>query len=132
MNAANLEEYARYAKPVDEPARERWRHPMWEEWTDEQKVEYLTANGFSNLRKMSDGEWVGTIELLFTRAICTGMDYIQQYEYRWCFEDREACMRELARFDNLTHIPTRGSYVAHRYTAAPLVIEYDEFGHRRW
>lgn len=105
---------------------------QWDMWSDDQKVKFLESQMFENIRKMSDGYFVATMRLAFTTAICVGPDHMCCYEYRWCFKDKEVALRELAKFDSLTHVPERHSYVAHRYLGVPLAMEYDEYGLRRW
>lgn len=54
---------------------------------------------------------VGTIELMFTRAICTGLNHVG-YAYRWCFEDKERALVELAKLQDMDDEPT--GWVARR------------------
>ena len=60
--------------------------------------------GYRNVRQLPDGTWAGTIELIFTRAICTGIDWIS-YAHRWCFEDRELAVSELNKLENMDDWP---------------------------
>jgi hypothetical protein len=48
---------------------------------------------------------------MFTRAICTGLSHIG-WAYRWCFEDRERALVELAKLQDMDDEPT--GWVARR------------------
>lgn len=54
----------------------------------------VEAMGYRNVRQLPDGTWAGTIELLYTRAVCTGITELS-YAYRWCFEDKQRAIDEL-------------------------------------
>lgn len=68
---------------------------------------------YRNVRQLSDGTWAGTTDLIFTRAICTGIDpHFGTWAYRWCFEDRERALLELEKLEQMDDTPT--GWVARR------------------
>ncbi len=99
---------------------------------DEGFADWLVTQHFTHIRRMSDGHWIGMQKLMFTMSICVGITRMEAYRYRWCFPDPAVAEKELEAFDHLKHIPTQGTYVAHRYIGLPLVVEYDELGFRKW
>lgn len=66
--------------------------------------EFFEEQGYQNVRQLPDGSWAGTIELMFTRAICTGLDY-HGWAYRWCFENRDLANVELAKLESFDDEP---------------------------
>ena len=48
---------------------------------------FLDDNGYQDLRVLADGSIVGTVDLLFTRAVCMDLDWWGVGQ-RWCYEDR--------------------------------------------
>ena len=66
---------------------------------------------YQNLRKLEDGTVVGTIELMFTRAICIGLNPIG-WEKRFCFENRSLALSELAKLTTSEDEPD--GYIARR------------------
>lgn len=60
--------------------------------------------GYRHVRQLQDGTWAGTVELLFTRAICTGITPLS-YAYRWCFDDRERAVTELNKLEAMDDQP---------------------------
>lgn len=73
--------------------------------------EELEAQGYQHVRMLPDGTYAATLELLFTRAICTGLTW-QGWAYRWCFADRELAVRELEKLQAMDDAPT--GWVARR------------------
>jgi len=73
--------------------------------------EEVEALGYKHVRQLPDGTWAGTIELLFTRAICTGIAPLT-YAYRWCFEDKQRAVDELNKLTAMDDEPT--GWVARR------------------
>lgn len=61
--------------------------------------------GYRNARLLPDGTWAATIELMFTRAICTNITALS-YSYRWCFEDRDRAIEELNKLEAMDDHPT--------------------------
>ncbi len=73
--------------------------------------EEVEACGYQNVRQLEDGTWAGTVELIFTRAICTGISPLS-WAYRWCFEDKNRALIELAKLTSMDDTPT--GWVARR------------------
>ena len=67
-----------------------------------EEIEHM---GYQNVRQLPDGTWAGTIELLYTRAICTNITPLS-YSYRWCFEDRQRAVDELNKLESMDDTPT--------------------------
>lgn len=55
--------------------------------TDSDLIPWLAEQGYTNLRTLDDGTVVGTIELMFTRALCIGLNR-WSWERRYCYESR--------------------------------------------
>lgn len=81
------------------------------EWDKATCIEYLQKAGFDNVRRLEDGTWAGTTELMFTRAICLGLNY-HGYAYRFCFSDRELATSELQKLTSIDDVPT--GFIARR------------------
>lgn len=50
-------------------------------------LEQLQQSGYQNIRVLDDGCVVGTTDLLYTRAVCIGLNE-HSWECRYCYEDR--------------------------------------------
>ena len=74
-------------------------------------IEYLKEQGYENLKALDDGTIVGTLELMFTRAICIGLNE-WSWEKRFCFQDREMAVTELNKLVEGDDEPT--GYIARR------------------
>lgn len=72
---------------------------------------YLKTEGYNNLRVLDDDCIVGTLELAFTRAIFIGLNRYG-WERRFCFEDKELALVELAKLKTENDEPV--GYVARR------------------
>lgn len=72
---------------------------------------FLTANNCTHVRELPDGTFAGLHKLMFTTAICTGLDSFG-WAYRWCFEDPALAASELAQLEAMDDEPT--GYIARR------------------
>jgi hypothetical protein len=63
----------------------------------------LILMGYSNVRSV-DGEWIGTLDYLTTRAILFGLGEIGP-RLRYCYQDREEADREISKVTNLDQHP---------------------------
>jgi hypothetical protein len=54
---------------------------------EEELLFYLSDQGYDNLRMLDDGTVVGTLDLLYTRALYIGLNR-HGFEKRFCFQDR--------------------------------------------
>lgn len=77
----------------------------------EMTKEQVEAEGYENVRQLPDGTWAGTVKLIFTRAICTGITH-NSYAYRWCFEDPQRAISELEKLQSMDDVPA--GWVARR------------------
>ncbi len=71
----------------------------------------LLKNDYQNLRILEDGTVVGTVELMFTRAIMIGLNRFS-FDKRFCFESRSLALVELAKLKNRDDEPD--GYIARR------------------
>lgn len=74
-------------------------------------IQFLEKEGYENLRVLEDGTVCATLELIFTRSICIGLNY-QSWEKRFCFSDRELAVTELNKLKTGDDEPV--GYVARR------------------
>lgn len=72
---------------------------MIEDLVERLKTEY------QNVRVLDDGTIVGTIELIYTRAIVIDLNEYG-YEKRFCFEDRERAVEEINKLTTGEDEPT--------------------------
>lgn len=79
--------------------------------TNAELIAWLEPQGYQNLRELPDGYVVGTMELIFTRAIFIGLNE-WSFEKRFCFSDRELALTELAKIQSVDDEPT--GWVARR------------------
>lgn len=77
---------------------------------------FCLENGFSEVRKLESGEWVGLMRLMFTLSVCTGIEEITPFKYRWCFADPSEAKEFYNAIIEYDEIPTkRISLKGHRY-----------------
>lgn len=83
---------------------------------------YCLENGFLSVRKLADGEWVGLFPLLFTLSVCTGIEEITPFKYRWCFSDSNEAKLFYNSITEYDEIPLeRQSLKGHRFQSTPLL-----------
>ena len=75
-------------------------------------LKMLEANGYKNIRQLPDGTHAGLCRLLFTTAICTGLDY-HGWAYRYCFDDAALALSELQKLENMDDEPS--GFIARRW-----------------
>lgn len=78
----------------------------------ERLLAYLKANEYQDLRVLEDGTIIGTIELMFTRALCVDLDG-DGWGQRYCYEDRELAVTACYLMESGDDQPLTG-YVANR------------------
>lgn len=71
----------------------------------------LLKNDYQNIRILDDGTVVGTVELMFTRAIVIGLNRFS-FDKRFCFESRSLALVELAKLKTGEDEPD--GYIARR------------------
>ena len=76
-------------------------------------IEFLLEQGYENVCALEDGTVVGTLELMFTTAICIDLNW-QSWDKRFCFKDREMAITELSKLKTGDDEPT--GYVARRHS----------------
>lgn len=70
----------------------------------EDLLEFLTSEGYKHARVLEDGTVVACSELLYTRALYVGLTYTG-WDKRYCFEDRERAVVELAKLKDQDSVP---------------------------
>ncbi len=101
--------------------------------TDEQIEAFLKEQGFIEVRKLDDGEWVGLLKLAFTMSVCCGVEEISPFKYRWCFADPTEALLFYATVKEYDEVPEhKESLRGHRYVDAPRYVEYDVVGRPKW
>lgn len=75
-------------------------------------LKYLRDNGYKDLKVLENGTVVGTCDLMFTRGLCVGLDWLS-WESRYCYEDRELASRAAAAYVDDDELPLPG-YIATR------------------
>lgn len=80
-----------------------------------QFLQFLADNGYFNVRELSDGTFAALYRLMFTTAICTGLDEMG-WAYRWCFDDPVLAATELSRIEAMDDEPV--GYIARRWGRA--------------
>lgn len=74
-------------------------------------IKTLESDGYANVRALEDGTVVGTIDLMFTRAIFIDLDY-QGWGKRFCFKDRDLADSEVQKLKTGDDEPV--GYIARR------------------
>ncbi|WP_019025287.1 MULTISPECIES: hypothetical protein [unclassified Thioalkalivibrio] len=62
--------------------------------------------GYKMARKMDDGNYIGAMDLLFTRAICVIEPGVAVYRQRYCFEDIDAFQRAYEGMKAADEVPS--------------------------
>lgn len=74
-------------------------------------IDEMKEQGYSNLRVLPDGTIIGTLELMFTRAIFIGLNR-SGWDKRFCYKDKMLAISELAKLVDQDSEPT--GWVARR------------------
>lgn len=74
-------------------------------------VAMLLRNNYQHIRRLPDGTYAALYKLMFTMAICTGLNGTG-YAYRWCFDDEARAFSELQKLENMDDEPT--GFIARR------------------
>lgn len=86
----------------------------------------LDIGGYTEVRQLEEGDWVGILPLIFTTSVCCGIDLYSPFKYRWCFEDKKEAMLFYNSMVEFDEIPVhRTSLKGHRFTTKPL-LELDD------
>lgn len=80
-------------------------------------LEFLRENNYENLRVLDDGVIVGTINLMFTRALCVDLNW-DGWQDRYCYEDRGLATLSCLSMQSGDDKPMSG-YVAERHVRRP-------------
>lgn len=101
--------------------------------TPEQVAAFLKEQHFTHHRQLEDGSWIGVHRLITTWAVFMDIDLVTTFRYRWCFRDPAEALYFFETAKDFDEIPeVRNSLVGHRYVTAPLLVEYDELGYKKW
>lgn len=107
----------------------------FENKTDEEVEKFLLEQGFMQVRKLEDGEWIGLLPLAFSLSVCMGIEEITPFKYRWCFGNPIHAFKFFNLAEDYDEIPCteyQESLVGHRHQSEPLIVLYDEHGFPRW
>lgn len=75
--------------------------------------QWLSDQGYKNLRQLGDGTIVGTLDLLFTRGLCVDLDR-WGYGSRYCYEQRDMAVRACEALKSGDDTPMAG-FIAERH-----------------
>lgn len=89
----------------------------WDAWRDAEMtlaadIEQIKQEGYQHVRILPDGSMAGLCRLIFTTALCSGITP-QGWAYRYCFENPERALDELAKLEEEDQEPT--GFIARRY-----------------
>jgi len=110
----------------------------FDDWPDDKVKEYLMdLNNMLAFRRLKDNSVVGVALLTTTISVCTGVEPINPFQYRWCFRDPSEAKYFYQNIQELDEIPSlehRKSLVGHRYNqnTGPLLVEFDKLGIPKW
>lgn len=114
----------------------KFRHRLeksFDHYSKEELEQFKKDNGILALKRLPDGFWVGVKPLMYTVAICAGIEPFLTYRYRWCFEDPQEAVKfwkEIKCYDDL---PTsKESLKGHRYHNTPKYLAFDRLNLPRW
>ena len=108
-------------------------YDTFEGWTDEEIQTFMDEQRLQHWRKLPDGEVVCLQPLMFTLSVCCGVTPHTMYKYRWCFEDPKEAVHFFKTIQEYDEVPERKtSLKGHRYLTAPLYMEIDQHGFRKW
>lgn len=82
-------------------------------------IAFLLKNGYSDVRVLEDGTVIGTVDLMFTRGLCVGLNW-DSWEARYCYEDRELAARAALAMTTDDEPPMSG-YIATRGNAKAIL-----------
>lgn len=66
---------------------------------------FFKKMGYTTSRQLEDGTWVALVPLMFTTGICINLDRTG-YERRYCFEDKDLCIREYEKLKTVNDVPS--------------------------
>jgi hypothetical protein len=58
----------------------------------------LELAGYSRVRKLDDGKWIGVMRMLYTTGLCYGLAP-EGYEWRYCYEHAADALLALEEWD---------------------------------
>jgi len=71
---------------------------------DEQFRAFLIKDGYTHIRRLDDGTWVGLVSLLFTTGLCIGLDRFG-WERRYDYEHPVHAITELLKLERGDQVP---------------------------
>lgn len=100
---------------------------------DEAFREFLASQGFTHVKQLEGGEYVGLLKLVTTMSVCCDITWDRTFSYRWCFKDPAEASFFLLNITEYDEVPSlRNSLVGHRYIDKPRLMLHDERGFPRW
>lgn len=64
----------------------------------------MLERDYMYVRLLPDGVWIGLIDLLYTTALCVGLDQYG-YERRYCYEEGRLALAELEKMQSGGDVP---------------------------
>jgi hypothetical protein len=78
----------------------------------EEFTAFLVENGYKDIKVLENGTFIATIDLMFTRGLCVGLNW-DNWESRYCYPDRELASRAAREMVSDDEPPLPG-YIAQR------------------
>lgn len=80
-------------------------HKNCRNMTEPQFRLFLEENGYQNIRKLEDGTWVATNDLIFNTGLCIGLDYWGWQRQYW-YESPALAVAELEKLERGDQVPS--------------------------
>ena len=96
-------------------------------------IPYMESEGFTEVRQLEDGSWIGIYPLFATWSVCLDVTKDTSYGYRWCFKDPEEAFYFCDNIKEFDEIPEHStSLQGHRFAREPRLAATDQLGLKRW
>jgi hypothetical protein len=96
-------------------------------------IPYMESEGFTEVRQLEDGSWIGIYPLFTTWSVCLDVTKDTSYGYRWCFKDYDEALYFARTVKEFDEIPVkRESLKGHRYRDDPRIKMSNQLGFLRW
>ena len=71
---------------------------------DESKEKYFLECGYTHVRKLPDGKWIGILPLVSTTDIAVDINAVS-LRYRFCFDDKNLLYKAFIEMESVEDIP---------------------------
>lgn len=72
--------------------------------TEPEFIAEMSIQGYSNVRRLADGRWIGTQPMLFTVGLFVGLHRLY-YDYRYCYPPDGDWQKAVILWDGREHPP---------------------------